>query len=122
MCDICGCPFVNPFTTLIAEHEALLDAAVRGDASRLASLWTSHREWERSALEELASRADLDDLLQAVARADAGTGELVASGALGAPVVRALQDHAGSYEWDLFPHLLFALGHDGLATAGRNHA
>lgn len=116
MCDFCGCPEREPFASLTQLHEILLLLAEAfakdGDARDLEilrDLWPDHRASEQ-VVGDLATLAGFDaewrSLEGDATRIDAVLADETPDGAA---LLRALQDHAGDHEYDLFPHIMFAL-------------
>ncbi len=125
MCDVCGCPELEPFRTLVDDHEALLmlaDAYERsGDEADLEALrvvWEDHRRTERVALEGLAGALGMREELSLGAETDEALERVLALAAPdGAALRRTMSDHADAYEYDAFPHLVFAADDRDLEAA-----
>lgn len=124
MCDFCGCPQVEPFATLTAEHGVMLDlveGVLAGDATAvedLRDLWREHADRERAALRPLGGLLGLADVVDAREPEDRALDEMLALPAPEARAVRgAVWDHVEAWEFDVFPHLMMAATTDELAAA-----
>jgi hypothetical protein len=125
MCDYCGCPRIEPFSTLTIEHEVLRElvpAARAGDPTAptdLRELWSEHLERERAALEPLAASLGLADVLAQPLETDAARSALVGEPSIDERVGRAVSDHADDWEFEVFPHLVMSAEEEDLRGAAR---
>lgn len=124
MCDFCGCPAMEPFATLTEEHDRLLMAAERFASGNLAELdafresWREHRAREHEALQSLVAATGLEMLMTTVEHVDTAMDTILGKRSpAGKALKRAMQDHAGNFEFGLFPHLVFAVDPNALSAA-----
>jgi hypothetical protein len=124
MCDFCGCPLVEPFATLTAEHGVMLDLAegvLRGDPiafEDLRGLWDEHASRERAALSPLGSVLGLPDVVEAREPDDRALDTMLALPPHDARAIRgAAWDHVDAWEFEVFPHLMMAATEDELEAA-----
>lgn len=123
MCDFCGCPAIDPFSSLTDEHLTLVAVAEAyeetGDPLDLDALriaWGDHVVAERPAVERLAKILDLEEVLEVGRELDARVEEALRTEDAAA-LRRTVMDHAEGYEFEVYPALVLQAADDDLAEA-----
>lgn len=125
MCEYCGCPQIEPFTTLTDGHvtldllaELYAGAGNRLDLEAIRVSWEDHRATQ-AAVRSLARSLDLEDVLDGEARRpDESVEALLADPAPnGRALWGAIRGHIEAWEFEVFPRIVLSADADELAAA-----